>query len=45
MIRQGEAAECALASLGMIISMHGGRTQLSELRRRFPLSLTHKSVN
>lgn len=44
-IRQGEAAECALASLGMIISMHGGRTQLSELRRRFPLSLKGARLN
>ncbi|KGE51279.1 peptidase domain-containing ABC transporter [Xanthomonas axonopodis pv. vasculorum] len=44
-IRQAEAAECALASLGMIISMHGGRTQLSELRRRFPLSLKGARLN
>ncbi|OAX89173.1 ABC transporter [Xanthomonas nasturtii] len=44
-IRQVEAAECALASLAIIISIHGGRTQLSELRRRFPLSLKGARLN
>ncbi|MCL1498376.1 peptidase domain-containing ABC transporter [Xanthomonas nasturtii] len=44
-IRQVEAAECALASLAIIVSIHGGRTQLSELRRRFPLSLKGARLN
>ncbi|PWB67479.1 MAG: ABC transporter, partial [Betaproteobacteria bacterium] len=36
---QTEAAECGLASLGMVASYHGHRTDLAGLRRRFTLSL------
>ena len=36
---QSEAAECALASLAMVASAHGLHLELSELRRRFPVSL------
>jgi ATP-binding cassette subfamily B protein RaxB len=36
---QTEAAECGLASLGMVASFHGHRTDLAGLRRRFTLSL------
>jgi len=36
---QTEAAECGLASLGMIASYHGHRVDLAGLRRRFTLSL------
>ncbi len=38
-ILQTEAAECGLASLGMIAAYHGHRTDLAGLRRRFALSL------
>lgn len=36
---QGEASECALACLAMIASAHGHYADLSDLRRRFPISL------
>jgi ATP-binding cassette subfamily B protein RaxB len=36
---QTEAAECALASLGMIASFHGHRIDLAGLRRRFTVSI------
>lgn len=38
-ILQAEAAECGLACLAMVLSFHGHRTSLSELRRRFSMSL------
>jgi len=38
-ILQTEAAECGLASLAMVASYHGHKADLSELRRRFELSL------
>lgn len=38
-IRQNEAAECALACLAMVASYHGYRTDISSLRRKFPVSL------
>ena len=36
---QTEAAECGLASLGMVACFHGHRIDLAGLRRRFTLSL------
>ena len=36
---QTEAAECGLASLGMVASFHGHRVDLATLRRRFTVSL------
>ena len=36
---QTEAAECGLASLGMVASFHGHRVDLAALRRRFTVSL------
>ena len=36
---QTEAAECGLASLGMVASYHGHRIDLAGLRQRFTLSL------
>jgi ATP-binding cassette subfamily B protein RaxB len=38
-IRQSEAAECALACLAMIASYHGHEVDLNTLRRRYPVSL------
>ncbi len=38
-ILQTEAAECGLASLAMVASFHGHKAELSELRRRFELSM------
>jgi ATP-binding cassette subfamily B protein RaxB len=38
-ILQSEAAECALASLAMVCGAHGQHHELSDLRRRFPVSL------
>ncbi len=38
-ILQTEASECGLASLAMIANWHGYRVSLSELRRRFGISL------
>ena len=39
MFLQTEAAECGLASLGMIACFHGHRLDLAALRRRFTVSL------
>ena len=39
MYLQTEAAECGLASLGMVAAYHGHRIDLAGLRRRFTLSL------
>ena len=36
---QTEAAECGLASLGMVASFHGHRVDLAGLRRHFTVSL------
>lgn len=38
-ILQSEASECGLASLAMVANAHGLRLDLSDLRRRFPVSL------
>lgn len=38
-VLQSEAGECGLACLATIASAHGRRESLSDLRRRFPLSL------
>ncbi|MDV2450663.1 peptidase domain-containing ABC transporter [Xanthomonas hortorum] len=38
-ILQSEATECGLASLAMIANFHGSNIGLTEIRRRFPLSL------
>lgn len=39
LILQTEASECGLACIAMIASFHGHNTDLSELRKRFPISL------
>ncbi|WP_417625034.1 peptidase domain-containing ABC transporter [Paremcibacter congregatus] len=39
LIRQAAGAECGLACLAMIASFHGYRTDITELRRKFPVSL------
>lgn len=39
MLLQTEAAECGLASLGMVACYHGHRIDLAGLRRRFTVSL------
>ncbi|WP_445945310.1 peptidase domain-containing ABC transporter [Shewanella sp.] len=39
MITQSEAAECGLACLAMVASVHGYQTDLTNLRQRFSLSL------
>lgn len=39
LLLQSEAAECGLASLAMVASVHGQHVELSYLRRRFPVSL------
>lgn len=44
-ILQSEAAECGLASLTMIAEAHGLSIGLSEMRRRFPLSLKGAKLN
>ncbi|HST02824.1 MAG TPA: cysteine peptidase family C39 domain-containing protein, partial [Usitatibacter sp.] len=36
---QTEAAECGLASLGMVACFHGHRIDLAAMRRRFTVSL------
>lgn len=41
---QSEAAECGLACLPIVASVHGHRETLSELRRRFLLSLVGSSL-
>ena len=38
-ILQSEASDCALASLTMVANAHGLHVDLSDLRRRFPVSL------
>jgi ATP-binding cassette subfamily B protein RaxB len=38
-ILQSEAAECGLASIAMVANAHGLGLDLSDLRRRFPVSL------
>jgi ATP-binding cassette subfamily B protein RaxB len=42
-VLQTEAAECSLACLAMVASYHGHRTDLSNLRRRWSVSL--KGIN
>lgn len=44
-ILQSEAAECGLASLAMVADAHGMHVSLSEMRRRFPLSLKGAKLN
>lgn len=39
LVLQTEASECGLACIAMIASCHGHNTDLSELRKRFPISL------
>jgi ATP-binding cassette subfamily B protein RaxB len=39
MFLQTEAAECGLASVGMVACFHGHRVDLAALRRRFTVSL------
>lgn len=43
-IQQAQAAECGLACLAMVADHHGHRTDLRELRQRFPLSLKGASL-
>jgi ATP-binding cassette subfamily B protein RaxB len=43
LVLQAQSTECGLACLAMLASAHGQRTDLAELRRRFPVSL--KGVN
>lgn len=43
LVRQTEAAECSLACLAMIAGYYGYRSDMTTLRRRFPISL--KGVN
>ena len=38
-IRQSTATECGLACVAMIASYHGHNNDISELRRRFPISM------
>lgn len=38
-IHQSEASECGLASLAMVANFHGYQVDLSDLRRKFPISL------
>ncbi len=45
MILQSEATECALACLAMIAGFHGRKESLSELRRRFSVSLKGTTLN
>lgn len=44
-ILQSEAAECGLACLAMVTEAHGLRLGLTELRRRFSLSLKGMKLN
>lgn len=39
LVRQTEAAECGLACLAMVAGWHGLDTDLTTLRRRFPISI------
>jgi ATP-binding cassette subfamily B protein RaxB len=43
-VLQAENAECGLACIAMLCSHHGRSESLSELRRRFPVSLTGASL-
>lgn len=38
-IRQATATECGLACLAMIAGFHGHKNDISEMRRRFPMSM------
>ena len=38
-VLQSESSECALASLAVVANAHGLQLELSDLRRRFPVSL------
>src|SRR3954462_4575056 len=38
-VLQTEASECALASLAMVAQHFGHRTELADLRRKYPISL------
>jgi len=42
---QSQAAECGLACLAMVADHHGHRTDLTEFRRRFSVSLKGASLN
>ncbi|MFN7111373.1 MAG: peptidase domain-containing ABC transporter [Brevundimonas sp.] len=44
LVLQAEAAECGLACLAMVGGHHGRRESLSELRRRFPVSMSGSSL-
>jgi ATP-binding cassette subfamily B protein RaxB len=44
-VLQAQAAECGLACLAMVAGHHGHRTDLRELRQRFPLSLKGASLD
>lgn len=44
-ILQSEAAECGLAALAMVASANGNHISLTEMRRRFPLSLKGAKLN
>ncbi len=44
-IRQATATECGLACIAMIASFHGHKNDLSELRRRFSLSMRGAKLN
>lgn len=43
-ILQSESSECGLACLAMVASHHGHRTELRDLRQRFPMSLKGANV-
>ncbi|MGB5720350.1 MAG: peptidase domain-containing ABC transporter [Woeseiaceae bacterium] len=43
-ILQNEISECALVCIAMVTSFYGYRTSLTELRRRFNVSITGSSV-
>lgn len=48
LIRQSTSSECGIACLAMIANYYGFRTDISELRRRFPVSMrgtTFKSIS
>jgi ATP-binding cassette subfamily B protein RaxB len=44
LVLQAEAAECGLACVAMVAAHHGRRESLSELRRRFPISMSGSSL-
>ena len=43
-IRQTTASECGLACLAMIASFHGYKNDISEIRRKFPLSMRGANI-